>query len=101
MIKTLEKVRHLENYLQKGQQINYLLIDKTLQKLFNSEKNKLEKKLSVLKIDLQNFENQYKMSSTDFYCKFINGEMNDDTDFMDWASTYEISVEITNNINLL
>jgi hypothetical protein len=43
-----------------------------------------------LKLDMQVFEEKYRLSSQDFYKKFTQGEMGDDEDAMTWAGLVEM-----------
>jgi len=46
-----------------------------------------------LKLDMQVFEEKYRLSSQDFYAKFNLGEMGDDEDFITWAGLVEMLTE--------
>ncbi|MCX6067930.1 MAG: hypothetical protein NT121_19605 [Chloroflexi bacterium] len=43
-----------------------------------------------LRLDLQAFEQKYKLSSHDFYQKFSQGEMGDDEEVITWAGLVEM-----------
>ena len=43
-----------------------------------------------LKLDMQVFEEKYRLSSRDFYEKFSRGEMGDDEDSVTWAGLVEM-----------
>lgn len=48
-----------------------------------------------LEANLETFERQYEMSSTDFYPRFEDGSLGDAMDFFEWAAT----IEILDNLN--
>ncbi len=39
---------------------------------------------------IQGYEQQYNMSTEEFYDRFLTGELGDSSDYMDWAGSYEI-----------
>lgn len=45
--------------------------------------------------DLTTYEQQYGLSTVQFYPQFIAGQLDDSSDFMVWASLYESYVELT------
>ena len=51
---------------------------------------------------LSTYEEQYKMSSEDFFNKFQSGQMEDSVDFVEWANDYQhfisIKVEIERDL---
>ena len=50
--------------------------------------------INATKEDLAVFENQYGMSTVDFFRKYISGETNDDMDFVEWASLAQMIVHL-------
>ncbi len=50
---------------------------------------------------IKGFERKYKMSSEEFYRAFSNGELGDDSDFMEWAGEYEILADLKEDIEKL
>jgi len=46
-----------------------------------------------LKIDMQVFEEKYRLSSQDFHKKFRQGEMGDEEDIITWAGLVEMIEE--------
>ncbi|HEY9851776.1 MAG TPA: hypothetical protein V6D28_20050 [Leptolyngbyaceae cyanobacterium] len=55
----------------------------TASQLIQSEVLDLENRLKI-------FENQYNMSSDDFYQRFRAGELGDGIDFFEWSVFYEM-----------
>jgi hypothetical protein len=53
----------------------------------------LRRAILNLKLDMQVFEEKYRLSSRDFYEKFSRGEMGDDEDFITWAGLVEMLTE--------
>jgi hypothetical protein len=53
-----------------------------------------EKQIADLEHKLKKFENQYQMSSQNFYQKFQNGELGDSTDFFEWNTYYEMLTQV-------
>lgn len=54
--------------------------------------NELKNGIVNIKIDLQQFEEKYNLSTEDFYKKFINGELGDEEDFLVWSGIYEMQL---------
>ncbi|MBW8050021.1 MAG: hypothetical protein FVQ77_06720 [Cytophagales bacterium] len=54
--------------------------------------NELKNGIVNIKIDLQQFEEKYNLSTEDFYNKFINGELGDEEDFLIWSGIYEMQL---------
>jgi hypothetical protein len=50
---------------------------------------------------IKRFERKYKMSSEEFYRAFSDGELGDDSDFMEWAGEYEILTDLKQDIEKL
>ena len=44
---------------------------------------------------LRRYEQQYNLSTVEFYPQFIAGALGDSSDFLLWASLYETYVELT------
>jgi hypothetical protein len=53
-----------------------------------------EKPIADLEHKLKKFENQYQMSSQNFYQKFQNGELGDSIDFFEWNTYYEMLTQV-------
>jgi len=50
--------------------------------------------INATKEDLAVFENQYGMSTVDFFRKYIAGETDDRMDFVEWASLAQMIVHL-------
>ena len=44
--------------------------------------------------DLEAFEQEYNLSSTEFFQRWQDGKMTDSADFMDWNALYKMAREI-------
>ncbi|MGK7902269.1 MAG: hypothetical protein AB4352_12815 [Hormoscilla sp.] len=51
--------------------------------------------------DLQQFEAQYKMSSSDFARRFQAGELGDDVDFVEWNAFYQMWCSVQKRLPIL
>ena len=76
-------------------------IEKTLDKIIRQELAIAQQKNSELETDLQQFEQQYQISSAEFYQRFHAGELGDDTDFVEWNAFYEMWQALQEQIKLL
>lgn len=46
--------------------------------------------LQGLRQQIQAFESRYSLKASEFYARFLRGEMGDDRDFVVWAGLYEL-----------
>ncbi len=60
-----------------------------------------EQQLGQLEQDLTEFEQQYDLSSEQFYGKFQAGEMGDAMDLVEWASLFQMAKRLRGRIDLL
>jgi hypothetical protein len=68
------------------------------QGIINYQITELQKAILNIQLDLQSYEKNYQMSSDSFYEKFLQGELNDDEDFMIWSGLYELLIENKNKL---
>ena len=47
---------------------------------------------------LSSYENQFKMSSEDFFDQYSKGKMEDDIEFIEWSNDYQHFLDIRFNI---
>ena len=47
---------------------------------------------------LQSFENNYKMTSEEFYNRYAKGQLDDTIDFTEWSNNYQHYLAIRNEI---
>lgn len=71
---------------------------KTIEKLTQYKIEALEKDLADIKRKLLKFERKYKMESSNFIKKFENGQLGDETDFMEWASLLDMAERIESRL---
>lgn len=65
------------------------IVENTLNKLIHYQLAKYKENFNQIKLELEKFETQYKMTSSRFYEKFEAGELGDREDFFEWSSLYE------------
>jgi hypothetical protein len=52
--------------------------------------SELKKGILNLRLELDDFERKYNMTSAKFYKGFLDGILEDEADFMTWAGLYEM-----------
>jgi hypothetical protein len=95
--KTLEKLHILETIYQRGYQND--LVDLTLDKLLELERDKAQRDLEELQKQLQCFETQYHLSSDEFYHRFHRGELGDQGDYFEWSACYDMYQSVHNRLH--
>lgn len=85
---TIEKIKTLENFITKHGDDVY--IANTLAKMLDYKIQQYERDLAGLQEDLRAFENEYAMTSAEFYAKFQKGDRGDEMDFVEWAALYQM-----------
>ncbi|MFI3190901.1 hypothetical protein BCS42_00540 [Crenothrix sp. D3] len=73
-------------------------IEAFAQGIINYQITELQKAILNIQLDLQSYEKNYQMSSDSFYEKFLQGDLNDDEDFMIWSGLYELLIENKNKL---
>jgi hypothetical protein len=68
------------------------------QGIINYQITELQKAILNIQLDLQSYEKNYQMPSDSFYEKFLQGDLNDDEDFMIWSGLYELLIENKNKL---
>lgn len=91
MIPVLEKVQRLEKYLQANEGRVDSVIESTLDKLLQRERQKLLQQRARLRSQIVDFEVRYGWTSEEFYPRFERGELGDDIDFIEWSATMEMA----------
>lgn len=92
MNQTLAKIKRLEKLVQEFP-INDTVLDLTLDKILEREINKLEMKIADFSNQIRQWEETYQINSTSFIEKFESGQMGDNMDFVEWASTLEMKAK--------
>ncbi len=101
MITTREKVKRLEQYLTVDNAAVDPVLDMALNKLLSREHTRMFELKTRLKEQLAEFEQCYSLSSPDFYRRYEHGEMGDEIDFIEWASTVDMLANVDKRLALL
>ena len=96
---TAGRLHALAELYQQGQVSD--LMDRTLEKLLRHEAEKCQVQLSQLQADLNEFEQTYHLSSTEFYQQFQTGQTGDDMDYVEWASLVQMANNLKKRLRLL
>jgi len=75
--------------------------DLLFEKFFEFHKNELKREISLMQIDLEDFEKKYLMKSDDFFEKFEKGQLGDSEDFIIWSGIYEMQSESKKKLSKL
>jgi hypothetical protein len=85
---TLAKIKNLDQFIQKhGEDA---LIAETITKMLEYKIQQYQKEINRLNREMANFERAHGMGSSDFYQKYIAGDLGDDLDFVEWSSFYQM-----------
>ena len=100
MASTLEKLRRLEQYLANDASADPVL-DTTIDKLLAREIANIRDLQKRLQDQLSEFEAQYDLKSDAFYQQYQNGDLGDEMDFIEWASTVDMMEKATQRLAVL
>jgi hypothetical protein len=95
----LDALRNLEQLYQRG--FRDAITDAALLRVASSQAARDEAVLRDLERDLSELEQQYEMSSEEFFRLWKAGEMADTADFMDWNALYQMAREVRERLDLL
>lgn len=98
---TIERVERFLRYLQSHQRETDPVIDNVVDKLLDRERQQLLKQRDELRRELEQFEQQCGLASTEFYARFERGEMGDDLDFVDWSGAWRVYQAVSDLLALL
>ncbi len=70
-------------------------------KLIGGKLSEQRLKLARYDRDLAQFEQQYGMSSSEFYRRFESGDLGDAMDFFEWSGLWELRQRLAGQINQL
>lgn len=73
----------------------------SLTNIILEEIKSIEQEIQEIKVDLQTFEQQYQLSSEQFYQQFKAGKLGDEIDFVDWSAFYQMWYSLQERLNLL
>lgn len=101
MTAVLEKVRRLDQYVQLVNGNVDQVVESTIDKVLDRERQRLLRQRARLKSQVADFEARYGWTSEEFYSRFERGELGDDTDFIEWSATIEMVENLQRTIDLL
>jgi len=96
---TLLKIQSLEQLYRNGYHSN--TVDAAIDKLVGIEQTRVEQELARLEGRLRKLEDQYHLSSPEFYRQFQAGEMGDEADFFEWSAFYQMWLSTREQLDLL
>jgi hypothetical protein len=79
--------------------LRYLVL--SLRKIILQEINTIQEQIQDLNKDLKAFEEQYQLSSEQFYQQFKTGTLGDDIDFVEWSAFYQMWCSLQERLALL
>lgn len=95
----LDALRGLEHLYKHG--FRDAVTDAALLRVASSQVARDEAVLRDLERDLIDLEQQYQMSSSEFFQRWKSGEMADTADFMDWNALFQMVREVRERLELL
>jgi len=95
---TLLQIKQLEKYIEMNNQSIDSVFMLSINKLLHREQRRLSELKSSLMKEINEFETKYQISSKTFYAKFNQGELGDNMDYIDWASTIDMIGNLENQI---
>ncbi|MCB0207760.1 MAG: hypothetical protein KDJ52_00435 [Anaerolineae bacterium] len=101
MTTTLEKVRRLEKYLAVDNSTVDPVLDSTINKLLDRERVRVLALQERLSSQCREFEETYSLDSSTFHKRYEQGKMGDTIDFVEWAATIEMLMNIDKRLALL
>jgi len=101
MISTVDKVRRLEQYLALGGSAVDSVLEQSIDKLLDRERERLLEVEARPADDLSQLEDTYSLASSEFYRRYEAGEMGDAMDFVEWASTWEMLMSVRERLAVL
>ena len=87
-VATVARLETLLDLYSKGFQSP--VVDQAIEKLFNLESNRIHAEVEKLTTRLRSYEDEYGMKSEQFYLRFMNGELGDEMDFVEWSVFWEM-----------
>ena len=96
---TAQRLSTLAQLYQQGQTSQ--LMDRTLDKLLTHEAEQAQRQLETLDADLASFEQQYAMTSTEFFRRYQDGQTDDRMDYVEWASLVRMRGNLLRRLQLL
>lgn len=87
---TIDKAKRFTHFLEVQHRKSDAIIDPVLDKLLDRERQSLLKQRDDLRAELDQFESQYALESSEFHKKFKRGEMGDGMDFFEWYGAWRM-----------
>jgi hypothetical protein len=97
--KIINQLQVLETISKQGYYSENLAI--SLNKILIEEFKTIQQQIKEIKIDLDNFEQQYDIPSETFYQKFKAGKLGDSMDFIEWSASYQMYCSLQEKLNIL
>ncbi len=97
----LEKVRRLERYLEQRGGYADRVLDRTIDKVLQRERDQMQTQLARIQRRLATFERQCGWSTPEFYEQFEEGDLGDEADFFEWSASWEMVQELRQGLALL
>ena len=95
---TVTKIKRLSYFLETHHRYSDAVIDPVVDKLLDRERQTIIKQRDEIRADLDQFEQRYRIESSEFNEKFMRGEMGDDIDFVDWSGTWRVYQTTLNSL---
>lgn len=95
--KIINQLQVLETISKQGFYSDNLAL--SLSNIFLEEIKTIEQQIKEIEIDLQNFEQQYQLSSQQFYQQFKAGKLGDNMDFIEWSASYQMWCSLQERLN--
>lgn len=96
--KIINQLQVLETISKQGFYSDNLAL--SLRNIFLEEIKTIEQQIKEIEIDLQNFEQQYQLSSQQFYQQFKTGKLGDNMDFVEWSASYQMCCSLQERLNI-
>ncbi len=77
------------------------LMERTLEKLFQYEAESSQQQIRQLEQELAEFEEQYDLSSDEFFRRYQQGQTDDRMDYIEWASLFQMTQRLKTRVALL
>jgi uncharacterized damage-inducible protein DinB len=98
-IQTEQALRKLTRLAKSGQVSDSLA--RNIQKLLGAEINQLEMDLAATEKDLGEFEQEFHLSTADFFRQWQAGQTDDRMDYVEWASLAQMAENLRKRLEFL
>ena len=100
-MKTLVQIQLLEKYIASNQISIDEIFATTITKLYERELKRIQNFVKHLQEQLNTFEKQYLIETTEFILKYESGKMGDNIDFVEWSATIDMLNNAHKRLNIL